>query len=395
MPNRKELSANMQTYYMDLHIHIGRTMHGDPVKITASDQLTLTNIVEEAAYRKGLQLIGVIDGQVPAVQSEVIQLIERGQAEELEDGGVQYGPLTLLLGSEIEVYDEHCQGPIHVLCYFPYIETMQQFTVWLSERMKNINLSSQRYYGSAIELQQKVRELGGIFVPAHMFTPFKSLYGKGVKQSLEEVLNPELIDAVELGLSADSRMADSLSQLHDFTFLSNSDAHSTPKIAREYQSVQLQAPTFEELRLALQKKAGRKVLANYGMNPLLGKYHQTVCADCLSEKEFNEECPECGSMKSVRGVADRIEELSDFEGTREGRPPYVYQIPLEYIPKLGPKTLQKLLDVFGTEMSILHDATLEELREVLPKQLAERIVMNRKGKLSIEAGGGGRYGRVT
>ncbi len=395
MQKRKGLFDKMQTYYMDLHIHIGRTMHGDPVKITASDQLTLTNIVEEAAYRKGLQMIGVIDGQVPAVQSEVIQLIERGQAEELQDGGVQYGPLTLLLGSEIEVYDEYCQGPIHVLCYFPYIETMQQFTVWLSERMKNINLSSQRYYGSAIELQQKVRGLGGIFVPAHMFTPFKSLYGKGVKHSLEEVLNPELIDAVELGLSADSQMADSLSQLHDFTFLSNSDAHSIPKIAREYQSVQLQAPTFEELRLALQKEDGREVLVNYGMNPLLGKYHQTVCADCLSEKEFNEECSECGSMKSVRGVADRIEELSDFEGTREGRPPYVYQIPLEYIPKLGPKTLKKLLDVFGTEMSILHDATLEELREIVPKQLAERIVMNRKGELSIEAGGGGRYGRVT
>jgi len=261
--------------------------------------------------------------------------------------------------------------------------------------MKNINLSSQRYYGSAIELQQKVRELGGIFVPAHMFTPFKSLYGKGVKQSLEEVLDPELIDAVELGLSADSRMADSLSQLHDFTFLSNSDAHSIPKIAREYQSVELQAPTFGELRLALQKQGGRGVLANYGMNPLLGKYHQTVCADCLSKKEYSEECPVCGSLKTVRGVADRIEELSDVEGAREGRPPYVYQIPLEYIPKLGPKTLQKLLDVFGTEMSILHDATLEELREVVPKQLAERIVINRKGELSIEAGGGGRYGRVT
>ncbi len=380
---------------MDLHIHIGRTIHEDPVKITASDQLTLTNIVDEAAYRKGLQVIGIIDGQVPAVQSEVIQLIEQGQAEELEEGGVQYGPLTLLLGAEIEVYDEQCQGPIHVLCYFPYIETMQQFTVWLSERMKNINLSSQRYYGSALDLQKKVRELGGLFVPAHMFTPFKSLYGKGVLKSLEEVLDPMLIDAVELGLSADTQMADSLSELHSFTFLTNSDAHSLPKIAREYQSVLLQQPTFEEVRKAFHQKEGREVLGNYGMNPKLGKYHKTVCAKCLTEKKMDETCSQCEAHQTVQGVADRIEELKDWEGERKERPPYVYQIPLEYIPKLGPKTLQNLLHVFGTEMNILHGATKEELERVVPKQLATRIIQNRQGELAIEAGGGGRYGRVT
>lgn len=380
---------------MDLHIHIGRTMHGDPVKITASDQLTLSNIVEEAAYRKGLQVIGVIDGQVPDVQSEVIQLIERGEAEEIQDGGIKYGPLTLLLGAEIEVYDEHCQGPIHVLCYFPFIHTMQKFTVWLSEHMKNITLSSQRYYGSAHKLQEKVKELGGLFVPAHMFTPFKSLYGKGVKTSLNEVLDPDLIDAVELGLSSDSEMADSISELHDYTFLSNSDAHSLPKIAREYQSVRLQAPSFREVKLAFYQQEGRGVTANYGMNPQLGKYHQTVCAECLAEKPVDQPCSACGSTKTILGVANRIEELTDCSSKPKDRPPYVYQIPLEYIPKLGPKTLQKLLNTFNTEMNILHGVSFEELKQVVPEQVAHRIVMNREGKLSIEAGGGGRYGRVT
>src|SRR5690606_1394558 len=90
-------------------------------------------------------------------------------------------------GSEIEVYDEYCHGPIHVLCFMPSLENMEQFTRWLAKRMKNVTLSSQRYYGTAKELQYKVKELEGIFIPAHIFTPFKSLYGKGVRRSLEEV----------------------------------------------------------------------------------------------------------------------------------------------------------------------------------------------------------------
>src|SRR5690625_7998154 len=99
--------------------------------------------------------------------------------------------------------------------------------------MKNITLSSQRYYGTAKELQHKVKELAGIFIPAHVFTPFKSLYGKGVRSSLQEILDPDLIDGVELGLSADTEMADQIDELHDYTFLENSEVHSHPILARE------------------------------------------------------------------------------------------------------------------------------------------------------------------
>ena len=43
---------------------------------------------------------------------------------------------------------------------------------------------------TGLELQKKVKELDGIFIPAHVFTPFKSLYGKGVNKSLIEVFDP-------------------------------------------------------------------------------------------------------------------------------------------------------------------------------------------------------------
>ncbi|KGP72166.1 endonuclease Q family protein [Pontibacillus yanchengensis] len=385
----------MNTFYIDLHVHIGRTIYGDPVKITASDQLTLTNIIHECSERKGIDMVGVIDSHVPDVQAEIQQLLDHGEAIELGEGGIQYKSTTLILGSEIEIYDTNCHGPLHVLCYFPTLERMQQFTVWLSNHMKNITLSTQRFYGEAIDLQKKVQELEGLFVPAHMFTPFKSLYGKGVQYRLAEVLNPALIDAVELGLSADTKMADCLSELHEFTFLTNSDAHSIPKIAREYQQICIEKATFKELKRALRNQGDRRVVANYGLNPRLGKYFQTTCANCFHPVYRGESCKECGSKQYIKGVSERIHELQDTNTFPTNRPPYISQVPLEFLPYLGPKTLRKLLNEFGTEMNVIHNVTREDLLEIVPPSLADRILANRNGELSIKAGGGGRYGSLS
>ncbi|MDY0405644.1 endonuclease Q family protein [Virgibacillus sp. 179-BFC.A HS] len=384
----------MHTFFADLHIHIGRDMFDHPVKITGAKTLTLTNVLKEASRNKGIDLVGVIDCHSPHVQTEIKRLIQEKKASELVDGGIRFENVTLLLGSEIEVYDQFCHGPIHVLCYFPYLETMEAFSEWLAERLKNITLSSQRYYGTAKELQHKVKSLDGIFIPAHVFTPFKSLYGKGVHTSLKEVLDADLIDGIELGLSADTKMADQISELHRYTFVSNSDAHSLPKIAREYQAMSMKEVSFKEFRLVLQGKQGRKVAANYGMNPLLGKYYTTVCKDCLHPLSVHAEvCTHCGSTKIIKGVSDRVKELSDAMELPD-RPPYMYQVPLEYLPKLGPKTYAKLLKCFGTEMEVIHHASLDELKEVVPDKMVEMILQMRAGKLAISAGGGGKYGHV-
>lgn len=109
----------------------------------------------------------------------------------------------------------------------------------MAQHMKNIHLSSQRIYCDGRTLQQKVYELGGLFIPAHVFTPFKSLFGKGVQRSLTEVFDPKMIDAIELGLSSDTMMVNQIKELQAYTFVSNSDAHSLGKIAREYQKLRL------------------------------------------------------------------------------------------------------------------------------------------------------------
>ena len=386
---------NLNSYFADMHIHIGRDIYDQPVKITGSKKLTLTNVLIEASRYKGIHLIGVIDCQSPAVQEEIHQLIHQGQARELEDGGIRFEQVTLLLGSEIEVNDEHCQGPMHVLCYFPTLKTIEAFTEWLTVRMKNVTLSSQRYYGSVKDLQYKVKELGGIFIPAHVFTPFKSLYGKGVKKSLKEVLDPDLIDGIELGLSSDTMMADQILELHDYCFLSNSDAHSLAKIAREYQEIQMEEPSFKEFYWALHEVNGRRISKNFGMNPQLGKYHTTVCDHCLeNQTAHTKQCSHCGSSKVIKGVSDRILELAEPGNTQKERPPYINQVPLEYLPKLGPKTYEKLLNHFDTEMNIIHHVQLEDLQAVVSDQLAQLIIQMREGDMQISAGGGGKYGRI-
>lgn len=386
----------MQNYYVDLHIHIGRTATGKPVKITGAKSLTIENILVEATEIKGMDMIGVIDCHVPEVLDELSFLINKGEVFEWDEGGLRFQNVTLILGAEIEIYDDNCKGPIHVLAFMPTIERMREFSVWLSGRQKNITLSSQRIYETGLNLQRKVKELGGLFIPAHVFTPHKSLYGKGVNSSLNEVFNPTMIDAIELGLSSNTEMADQISELHSFTFITNSDAHSLPKIAREYQIIAMENPTFTELEKALHKEEGRGVIANYGLDPVLGKYHRTTCEKCfhLINDFLVEACPNCDHKGIVKGVYDRLQELKDTEEENPNRPPYIHQVPLEFIPGLGSKTLHKLRDYFKTEMAIIHEAPEDALLSVVKKPIAETILKARSGQLSIHAGGGGKYGKV-
>jgi len=385
----------MNRYYTDLHIHIGRTKNGRAVKITGAKSLTFSNIINHARDKKGLNMIGIIDCHSPEVILEIEEYMAAGELIELSGGGLSYGGLTIIPGSELEIYDENCHGPIHVLCFFADMSSLKRFSGWLQGHLKNIHLSSQRIYVSGKELQYKVKELDGLFIPAHVFTPFKSLYGKGVQVSLSEVFDPECIDAIELGLSSDTYMADGIKELHSYTFISNSDAHSLGKIAREYQTIAMNEPTFQELRKALSNEEGREITANYGLDPLLGKYHQTACEKCQHPvNSADEKCGNCGHHKYVKGVADRIAELSEACENIPKRPPYIHQIPLEFIPGLGPKMREKLLNHFGTEMAILHEVSYEHLKQVVPQALAQRIVAARTGTLQLAAGGAGKYGKV-
>ncbi|MGG6309683.1 endonuclease Q family protein [Paenibacillus macerans] len=394
----KQRNEQMTTVYADLHIHIGRTGRGAPVKISGSRDLTFARIAKEAAERKGIGLVGIIDCHSPGVQEDIANCLEQGDMHELPDGGIAYEGTTLLLGSELEIR-EPGMGPAHLLAFFPTFEAIRGFTGWLEKRMKNVSLSSQRVYAPARTLQEEVYARGGMVIPAHIFTPHRSIYGSCAPR-MADVLDLALISAVELGLSADSEMAGLISELDPYTILTNSDAHSLGKIGREYNELRLKEASYREFAKALRGEEGRRVAGNYGLNPRLGKYHRTYCSGCnyiIDEAEAAvERCPYCGSPKLVRGVLDRIRSIADRTKPEvpAHRPPYHYQVPLEFIPGLGPAKLELLLQAFGTEMNILHRVAEDKLAEAAGAELAERIVAARSGKLELDAGGGGIYGKV-
>lgn len=384
----------MKHIYADLHIHIGRTDEGLPVKITAAKNMSFHQIIRESSTRKGIHMIGVIDAHSPPVQNNIEEGLRSGLYQEHPNGGIVFEQTTCILGAEIELKEPGC-GAFHVLAYFPNLKSMKEFTSWLTMHMKNTQLSTQRLYQSAQSLQEKVEELEGILVPAHIFTPFKSVYGSST-QMLHQLFDTSRLGGVELGLSSDSNLADQISELKSLPFLTNSDAHSIPKIGREYNEFLMKEASFQELRYVLLREKGRKIVANYGLNPQLGKYHRTRCADC-SELwgEHRERCAHCGSLKFVKGVYDRIQEIADQKMAHPpSRPPYIYQVPLEFIPGLGSKGIDRLLDAFQTEMNIIHVASIDELAQVTTQKIANYIHCAREQRLQFEEGGGGVYGRV-
>ena len=388
----------MNVWFADLHIHIGRAEDGSPVKISASRDLTFKGIAEEASRRKGLGMIGIIDCHSPPVQRDIERCLERGEMEEVPGGGIRFGETTIILGCEIEVRDPG-MGPAHLLAYFADLATMKAFTAWLSSHMRNVGLSSQRVRVTARELQREVLERGGLLVPAHIFTPHRSVYGSCTAR-MADLLDTSEVRAVELGLSADSEMAGWISELDPMTFLTNSDAHSLSKIGREYNEIALEKPSFAELKLAVGRLDGRRVTANYGLNPRLGKYHRSRCGECGRLADGPESavgrCRHCGGKIAVRGVLDRILDIADRgEPFIPGhRPPYRYQVPLEFIPGLGRRKLERLLEAFGTEMNILHRVPEPELAEVCGEAAAGLIIRAREGRLDVASGGGGEYGKV-
>ena len=142
------------------------------------------------------------------------------------------------------------------------------------------------------------------------------------------------------------------------------------------------------------------MLANYGLDPRLGKYHRTFCPSCkviAGEAPPVTACPLCGSARVVKGVLDRITEIADYPEPRppDHRPPYHYQVPLQFLPGMGAVTLAKLLNRFGTEMRVLHVASREELCQVVGTKSAQTIIQARQGTLPLVAGGGGRYGKAV
>ncbi|MEA1960224.1 MAG: endonuclease Q family protein [Bacillota bacterium] len=384
----------MQKFYGDFHIHIGRA-GGKAVKITASDQLQLHSILFEDAPRKGLDVIGIVDSGSLAVSREIEELLEKGDLKALPRGGfLAKNGVLFIPGCEIE-----SREGIHLIAYLPDLNSIYKWQAFFQSRVHNMYLSTQRANAGFIEILNLCLLLDGIFCPAHAFTPHKGMYGVWTDRLEKEIeYNFTKVKVLELGLSADTDMADRIAETRAFTFLTNSDAHSSVNIGREYNLLRMADKNFEEFRMCLENRDGRKVEANFGLHPMLGKYHRSYCPDC--DIIFDGPaavlcCDRCKSDKIVMGVYDRILQIQDYQTPRHpaGRPPYYYRVPLKGLPGIGPKTSQLLLQVYN-EIEVLEELSLDQIERLVGQKSADTIKGMRDNSLQIIPGGGGKYGKV-
>ncbi|WAH39052.1 endonuclease Q family protein [Alicyclobacillus dauci] len=386
----------MNSYHADFHVHIGRSL-GKPVKIAAGSKLTLDNLLYHSAFVKGLDVVTVIDGVCDNVLTEVKQKMDQGDLIPVNGGGLMYRDrLLVILGSEIELAGPH-GGAAHFGCWFPDVESASDFNTWLQTVQKNTSLSSQRARTDAATLLEETHTRGGLFVIHHAFTPFKGILGRCVSR-IEDFLDPALVDALELGLSADTLMADRLSELANFTFITNSDAHGLDNIAREYNRISMKRPSFNEVRAVLHSVNGRRVEANYGLHPQQGKYYRTRCRHCDTVVSSADDTCLCGNDKGhVYGVWDRLEEISDLAAAvhPKHRPPYIHHVPLRDIPGLGPRGYQKLMAAFGTELAVRQRATHSQLTDVLGEHMGQIVARALQGDFTWQVGGAGTYGKLV
>jgi uncharacterized protein (TIGR00375 family) len=387
-------------FHCDLHVHIGKSASGRAVKITAAHDLTFANIAAECAERKGMDVVGIVDCASPPVLDDIQALLDTGEMLPLPGGGLRYRDcVTVIPGAEFETR-EPGGGMSHHVSYFPDLATLRAFSEAIGRHVTNRELSSQACGMPARDLLALCLDCGGLFVPAHCFTPHKSVYGSAARRAAELFgAGWERIPAIELGLSADADLADRIAELSDRTFLANSDAHSLPRIGREYNILQMPEASFEGFANALCRTGGCAVIANFGLDPRLGKYHRTCCEACgwIAHGEPPvEACEQCGSAKATRGVLDRIVAIADHpEPVRPAhRAHYQYQVPLQFVPGVGAVALNRLINRFGSEMAVLHAASEEELGQTVGSRTARLIVQAREGTLPLQAGGGGRYGRA-
>lgn len=322
-----------------------------------------------------------------------------------------------ILTSEIScIYSKNgALRKIHILIFAPSFEIVEKINIQLGW-IGNLKADGRPILGlDAKELAKIVLNISEdcLVVPGHIWTPWFSLFGsRSGFDSLEECFEEysKYIYAGESGLSADPAMCWRLSALDRITLISNSDSHSPRKIGREANVFDTEL-TYRAIVQAIKEKNPEKFLYTIEFFPEEGKYHydgHRTCNVCLSPQEsrkYNNICPNCGQPLTL-GVCHRVEELADRQQGFQPRGviPFRNLIPLEEIIAealdVGTQTKQvdaeykNLIKKFGTEFAVLLDVSRLDLDKATAPQIAEGVLRVRAGKVTIEPGYDGLYGKI-
>ncbi len=405
-------------YLADLHIHSPFSRATSP----------LSNLVGLHAWAqvKGINVIGTGDFTHPGWFSQL-----QDKLVEAEDGfyrladdnvplameGVQPEPVPVrfCLTAEISsIYKRHDKvRKVHNIIFAPDLASVQRFNSRLAA-IGNIESDGRPILGldSHDLLEIVLEEIpGGFLVPAHIWTPWFSLFGsKSGFDDIEDCYGDltKHIFALETGLSSDPEMNRLISALDRFTLISNSDCHSPSKLGREVNIFDCDL-SFYAMREAI-KNPQNGMVGTVEFYPEEGKYHYDghrkcgICFDPLTTREHDTICPVCAKPLTV-GVTHRIMELADRDHPHypEHSPDFESLVPLaEIISELtgvGPasKTVLKqyaaLINRFGSEFAILRTTPLEDLDQ-FSGVLAEAIRRVREKKVIRQAGFDGQFGVI-
>jgi uncharacterized protein (TIGR00375 family) len=323
--------------------------------------------------------------------------------------------VNFILSAEIScIYSKNGKTrKIHSVILAPDFASAARLNIALS-KIGNLNADGRPILGlDARELLRLTLEASpdNLYIPAHAWTPHFSVFGAASGfDSLEECfeeLTPH-IHAIETGLSSDPAMNRRLSTLDRITLVSNSDAHSAPKIGREANIFDTDI-SYAAMMNAVKTRKG--FLGTIEFFPEEGKYHYDGHRECgvsLSPREtarHNFLCPVCGKRVTV-GVMHRVEKLADREEGFQlaGAPPFFSIIPL---PEIIAETLKvgvgskkvnalyfSLLEKLGNEFKILMDAPPDDIERAGTPLVREAVTRMRAGNVHIAPGYDGEYGKV-
>jgi len=242
----------------DLHLH-------SRFSRAVSPQMTIDGIAGWA-IKKGINLVATGDWTHPMWMREIGEKLEETgdgllklKTKDNEQGTESSLSPFFLLSTEISCI--FSQGGktrrVHVLIWVPTIAAAQKISKELMKRGCNLLSDGRPIIGlSLISLSELILtiEPNALIVPAHIWTPWFSVYGKmGGFESLDEAFGEfaKQIYAVETGLSSSPDMNWRIKDLDSRAIVSFSDAHSGPKLGREVTVFDLPGVTYKNIEEAL------------------------------------------------------------------------------------------------------------------------------------------------
>ena len=369
------------------------------------------------AKRKGISLLGTGDFTHPIYLTHLKQTLEPAE-EGLFRLRAGERDVRFILTVEVTNIFRH-DGRLrktHTLIFAPSFSLVERINTRLADHGKLAMDGRPTLTCSARDLLRIVKDTAPEceVIPAHVWTPWFSVLGSlSGFDSLAECYGDDVryIRAVETGLSSDPAMNWRLSALDTIALISNSDAHSPRKLAREANVLDCEL-SYTGVLDSLMSRDPTRFLYTIEFFPEEGKYHLDGHRQCqirlvpAETRHVHSLCPACGKSLTV-GVLHRVTALADRA------PGYIplnsipakYVVPLEEIiaAALGQKPNTKRVTVaydgliaqYGTELGILLDIDEEELARATPPRILAGILKVRRGKVQITPGYDGEYGTLA